>query len=79
MRQIPIELEKDLEEIFGEPLDKSIIKALINELKRKLSEYILIDKMMREKYGMSFEKVFKILVKNNNQLKNKNYFQKLPL
>ncbi len=68
MRQIPLELEKDLEEIFGEPLDKSIIKALINELKRKLSEYILIDKMMREKYGMSFEEF-----KEKNIVEKKGY------
>lgn len=46
------ELEKILEE---RPVDKLIVKALINELKRKLSEYILIDKAMKNKYRMSFE------------------------
>ena len=48
-----------LEEIEGileeRPVDRVIVNALINDLKRKLSEYILIDEMMKRKYGMSFE------------------------
>ena len=43
---------KEIEEIIDEPLDRAIIKALINELRRKLSEYVLIDKAMRRRYGM---------------------------
>ena len=46
---------KEIEEIIDEPLDRAIVKALINELRRKLSEYLLIDKAMKRKYGMSFE------------------------
>jgi len=59
---------KEIEGIIDEPLDRAIIKALINELRRKLSEYILIDKAMRRKYGMSFEEF-----KAKNIVKEKNY------
>ena len=59
---------KEIEEIIDEPLDRAIIKALINELRRKLSEYILIDKAMRRKYGMSFEEF-----KAKNIVKERNY------
>ena len=61
-------LLKEIEGIIGEPLDQTIIKALINELRRKLSEYILIDKAMRKRYGMSFEEF-----KAKNVVKEKNY------
>lgn len=46
---------KEIEEVVDEPLDQAIVKALINELRRKLSEFILIDKTLRRKYSMSFE------------------------
>jgi len=59
---------KKIEGIIDEPLDRAIIKALINELRRKLSEYILIDRAMRRKYGMSFEEF-----KAKNMVKEKNY------
>jgi len=49
------EVAEELEKIFGEPVEKAVLKALKNELRRKLSEYRLIDKKMRKKYGMSFE------------------------
>jgi len=50
---------------MDEPLDQAIIKALINELRRKL-EYILIDKAMRRKYGMNFEEFKAKNVKERN-------------
>ena len=60
---------KELEGILEEdPIDKLIVKALINELRRKLSEYILIDREMRKKYGMSFEEF-----KAKNLVKEKGY------
>jgi hypothetical protein len=59
---------KEIEGIMDEPLDRAIIKALINELRRKLSEYVLIDKAMRRKYGMSFEEF-----KAKNIVKERNY------
>ncbi len=60
---------EEIEEIIDEkPIDKLIVKALINELRRKLSKYILIDKAMRKKYGMSFEEF-----KAKNIVKEKNY------
>jgi len=59
---------KEIEGIIDEPLDRAIIKALINELRRKLSEYVLIDKAMRRKYGMSFEEF-----KAKNIVKERNY------
>ena len=59
------ELEGILEE---RPIDKVIVKALINELRRKLSEYVLIDEIMRKKYGMSFEEF-----KTKNVVKVKGY------
>ncbi|ADB58243.1 hypothetical protein [Archaeoglobus profundus] len=60
---------KEIEGILEErPIDKLIVKALINELRRKLSEYILIDEMMRKKYGMSFEEF-----KAKNVVKEKGY------
>lgn len=60
---------KEIEEIIGEkPIDKLIVKALINELRRELSEYILIDNVMRKKYGMSFEEF-----KAKNIVREKNY------
>ena len=49
------EVAEELEKIFGEPVEKAVLKALKNELRRKLSEYRLIDKKMRKKYGMSFK------------------------
>ena len=60
---------KEIEEILEErPIDKLIVKVLINELRRKLSEYILIDEMMRKKYGMGFEEF-----KAKNIVKEKGY------
>lgn len=60
---------KELEGILEEgPIDKLIVKALINELRRKLSEYILIDREMRRKYRMSFEEF-----KAKNVVKEKGY------
>ena len=59
---------KEIEEIIDEPLDRAIVRALINELRRKLSEYILIDRAMRRKYGMSFDEF-----KAKNMVKEKNY------
>ncbi len=59
---------KEIEGIIDAPLERAIIRALINELRRKLSEYILIDKAMRRKYGMSFEEF-----KAKNIVKQKNY------
>ncbi|MBO8183464.1 MAG: hypothetical protein H0Z28_11860 [Archaeoglobus sp.] len=55
-------------EIIEEPLDRTIVKALINELKRKLSEYIMVDRAMRKKYGMSFEEF-----RAKNIVKEKDY------
>ena len=46
---------KEIENIIEEPIDKILVRALINELRRKLNEFILIDNTMRKKYGMSFE------------------------
>ena len=57
-----------IEEIIEEPLDRTIVKALINELKRKLSEYIMVDRAMRKKYGMSFEEF-----RAKNIVKEKDY------
>jgi len=60
---------RELEEILEEkPIDRTIVKALINELRRRLSEYILIDKIMRKKYGMGFEEF-----KAKNIVKEKGY------
>jgi len=60
---------EELEGILEEgPIDKVIVKALINELRRKLSEYVLIDEIMRKKYGMSFEEF-----KTKNVVKVKGY------
>ncbi len=55
-------------EILEEPLDRTIVKALINELKRKLSEYIMVDRAMRKKYGMNFEEF-----RAKNIVKEKDY------
>jgi len=66
MDSIPL---KELERILEDgPIDRLIVKALINELRRKLSEYILIDREMRRKYGMSFEEF-----KAKNVVKEKGY------
>ncbi len=46
---------EEIEDILEEPADKVLVRAIINELKRKLNEFILIDSSMRRKYGMSFE------------------------
>ena len=46
---------------------------MIND-KRKLSEYILIDKAMRRKYGMSFEEFkAKMLRRETTHLRLKDY------
>ncbi|WP_456328363.1 hypothetical protein [Archaeoglobus sp.] len=60
---------EEIEKIIGEkPIDKVIVKALIRELRRQLSEFILIDNAMRKKYGMSFEEF-----KAKNVVKEKGY------
>ena len=60
---------KEIEDILkDEQIDKLIVRALINELRRKLSEYILIDETMRKKYGMNFEEF-----RDKNIAKEKNY------
>ena len=46
---------EEIEDILEEPADRVLVRAIINELKRKLNEFILIDSSMRRKYGMSFE------------------------
>jgi len=46
---------KEIEDILkDEQIDKLIVRALINELRRKLSEYILIDETMRKKIWNEF-------------------------
>ncbi len=59
---------KEIESIIEEPIDRILVKALINELRRKLNEFILIDSSMRRKYGMSFEEF-----KAKNIVKEKNF------
>ena len=60
---------KEIEDILkDEQIDKLIVRALINELRRKPSEYILIDETMRKKYGMNFEEF-----RDKNIVKEKNY------
>jgi len=58
---------KEIEEIIEEkPIDKLIVKALINELRRRLLEYIMIDNAMRKKYRMSFEEFKAKVAKEEN-------------
>ncbi|WP_202318835.1 hypothetical protein [Archaeoglobus neptunius] len=59
---------KEIESIIEEPIDRILVKALINELRRKLNEFILIDSSMRRKYGMSLEEF-----KAKNIVKEKNF------
>ena len=58
---------ENFKEILNNFSEKEIVESLIFNFKRKLAIYKLIDKKMREKYGMDFEQFEKDnLIKKNN-------------
>lgn len=48
-----VDITKDI--VPEESIEKSILKLLYNESRRKLIEYKLVDRNLSKKYGMNFE------------------------
>ena len=56
MKDITTNVEATAEKIVKEiPIDE-IMKALINEYRRRLIRYNMTDEFMRKKYGMTYDK-----------------------
>jgi len=53
--KLPAEFKEIYQNLFKQSPEESTIKLVINDLRKRLAEYKLMDKMFREKYNMEFE------------------------
>lgn len=53
--KLPAEIQSIYENLFKQNPEEGIIHLIINELRRRLVEYKLIDKMFRNRYKTDFE------------------------
>ncbi len=52
--KLPSEIHSVYEHLFKQKPEEGTIQLVINELRRRLAEYKLIDKTFRDKYKMDF-------------------------
>lgn len=53
--KLPSEIHSIYENLFKQKPDEGTIYLVVNELRRRLAEYKLMDKTFREKYKMDFD------------------------
>jgi hypothetical protein len=53
--KLPAEFQGIYEDLFKQNPEESTIHLVINELRRRLAEYKLMDKMFHDRYKMDFE------------------------
>ena len=53
--KLPAEFKEIYQNLFKQSPEEGTIKLVINDLRKRLAEYKLMDKMFREKYNMEFE------------------------
>ncbi len=53
--KLPAEFQEVYQNIFKQNSEEGTIHLIINELRRRLAEYKLMDKMFREIYKMDFD------------------------
>lgn len=54
--KLPSEFQDVYQNLFKQNPEESTIHLVINDLRRQLAEYILMDKVFRERYRMDFDK-----------------------
>lgn len=53
--KLPSEIQDIYQNLFKKNPEEGTIQLVINELRRRLAEYNLMDKMFRERYKMDFD------------------------
>jgi hypothetical protein len=71
LETLPVEFREAYATLFARTPDDVMKHVIISELKRRLAEYRILDKKMRNQYGMSFSefKKLKIVEKNNHSFR----------